>query len=139
MANVTVPYEDEHGTKYGMQVDAGLQALLMDLRVGASITPEEPFDSTFGDLEELQAADGWSGAIAAPAGLRPRTLTLQLTNSAMGSEREVGNMLTIPVGDKATFAALEPTGEAPFPEMVTTLQSVAAGVTGASGESRTSN
>jgi hypothetical protein len=144
MSQIFVPYKDGAGTMYGVQQEATIENILNDMAAHIAVTPRiAPFGLMFATLADLQAVTGWSGAIAAPAGLVTRKIAVAISdnNATPPSPAVAGNIgsFNAVVGDEVTFNALEPTGVAPFPEATSALSSVQAVIVGATGESRNSN
>jgi hypothetical protein len=135
MANKIIAYQDDHGTKYGATEEESLQALFADYCAVVEQTLTAPFDTTFADLTALQAVNGWSGAIAMPAGLTPRKVSLGL---AEASGNGIATVAAI-CGSETVFAALEPSGATPFPTDAETLTGMTAAIVGTAGEARASN
>jgi hypothetical protein len=135
MAQKIAAYVDDAGTKYGYSIEESLIDLWVDFAAAAGLTLAAPFNTTYADLAALQAVGGWSGAIAAPAGLSFRKQTLGLSES---TGQQIASV-QVPVGDVTHYDALEPTGATPFPTTAYTLTALQASIVGVSGEQRSGN
>ena len=112
-------YDDDAGTKYGVALTEGQQALY-PVAIGTLSTG-------YASFALLQAAI--PAALVQPFGLTLRTANV--TSSVFGS-------CQIPILTRDQAAAIEPTGSTPFPETpVSFTDSVS--ITGYSGEQRLSN
>lgn len=119
MATQFFEYQDSAGTSYGVPM-TDAQQNVYGYMVGTLPTG-------YSTLSALQTAV--PGALALPSGLNLRRITV--TSDFFGSAQ-------LPVLTSAEFAAIEPTGAAPFPlAAVSVTEDVS--ITGASGEVRNSN
>ena len=143
MSLVFIPYTDNAGTKYGVQVELSQESLLNDHCAAASITRTAPYGNAYATLAALQAVSGWSTAIAQPSGLNTRKLQLNLLDdkTTAPSGATYSGLATIPVtvGDVATYDALYPTGSTPFPTTPVTLTAAQSQIAAAQGETRLTN
>jgi hypothetical protein len=135
MAQKIIAYADDSGTLYGLSVEESLFGAWLDFAEAAGQTLAAPYNTTYATLAALQAISGWSGAIAFPAGLSPRVQSIGLAEAS-------GNQIATvqaPVGNKTVYAALEPTGAAPYPTTAYTLTGMKASIVGVAGEQRSGN
>lgn len=152
MTMLWTAYADDAGTKYGVQVEDQGNNMLNDLCASSSpaIVRVAPFGITYLTLPELLEQAGWSGAVAGGPGLITRKLALTVSDGYVSPLPSTAlppvpsfvpiGMLQVPVGDVAVFDALEPTGAAPFTNLMgIQLKQAGIFITGSSGESRNSN
>jgi hypothetical protein len=94
-----------------------------------------PYGDTFVSLAALQAVSGWSSAVNFPARMKARLLQIQLGNEGVNNLGVSAGftVVSVIVGDIATYAALLPVGLAPFPKSGVKLSSGIASITGSSG------
>ena len=119
MATLYFEYDDDAGTKYGLPLSESQQS------VYAAIVGTLP--TGYASLSALQGAV--SGALAFPAGLTPRSITI--THDFFGSA-------ALPVLNLTDWERVEPTGPTPFPETPVTFSTQAA-ISASVGEQRLSN
>lgn len=145
MSQSIIPYVDGAGTKWAVAEEQANECLLNDYaQAQESPARSAPFGLQYDDLAGLQAfGAGWEAVEMAPPGLVLRRLNLGLSDynasGAPSGTSAVINAASVVVGDIATFNALFPTGDTPFPEVPTTLLQFGATIIAAQGESRNSN
>ena len=140
MGQIVIAYADDAGTKWALNADADQQSTLSDMLDQRSVSRVAPFGAQFANLAALNAVTGWEAVVMAPSGLSPRTISAGIGDSFGGNVSGAGlASLRMVVGDVASFNAVEPTGLTPFPESTQTLANMGVTITGASGESRSSN
>ena len=77
-------YQDDACGHFAMHVNPDVYALWASFETQYSGSPAAPYDQMYTHLEALQAVDGWSDAVQAPAGLQPRTLLVSLGDQLIG-------------------------------------------------------